>query len=421
MSDQDDKTVPTAPDEANAAETSAAPEAVEATDGRPSALADALGEDPDATVSDVTETPSADDASRDEVVSRDDAAVEPTAEPVTEPAGDVPTAGDAPAELAPVPADEPAASPAPADQPSDDARSTDEPSAAPAPADEPAADAPAAKSEPDYAALAAELDELEARHSAARGAEPAETGADAGAGAAGAAGAGAAGAGAAGAASSPWFERADETQTFRATEPEPPAVTASEPVAPAPAPQPVFVEAPEPPSKRGNRGAAGLIGLLAAIVFALLTFAVRIGFDALAGEVSFENLADASLAIVTSLTFWIPVIAFFLGFWVIGALINNGRWVAWVLLGFVVGLIAYAGHVLAPVIAGPFWWLTQSEGLALIEENLLTPFSIAAFIIGREVTVWFGGWAAKRGARMTTLNEEAQAEYERTLEAGPAA
>lgn len=416
MSDQDDKTVPTAPDEANAAETSAAPEAVEATDGRPSALADALGEDPDATVSDVTETPSADDASRDEVVSRDDAAVEPTAEPVTEPAGDVPTAGDAPAELAPVPADEPAASPAPADQPSDDARSTDEPSAAPAPADEPAADAPAAKSEPDYAALAAELDELEARHSAARGAEPAETGVDAAAGAAGAAGAGAAGA-----ASSPWFERADETQTFRATEPEPPAVTASEPVAPAPAPQPVFVEAPEPPSKRGNRGAAGLIGLLAAIVFALLTFAVRIGFDALAGEVSFENLADASLAIVTSLTFWIPVIAFFLGFWVIGALINNGRWVAWVLLGFVVGLIAYAGHVLAPVIAGPFWWLTQSEGLALIEENLLTPFSIAAFIIGREVTVWFGGWAAKRGARMTTLNEEAQAEYERTLEAGPAA
>jgi len=405
MSDQDDKTVPTAPDEANAAETSAAPEAIEATDGRPSALADALGEDPDATVSDVTETPSADDA-----------AVEPAAEP----------AGDAPAELAPVPADEPAASPASADEPSDDARSTDEPSAAaPAPADEPAADAPAAKSEPDYAALAAELDELEARHGAARGAEPAETGADAApAGAAGAgtaAAAGAAGAGAAGAASSPWFERADETQTFRATEPEPPAVTASEPVAPAPAPQPVFVEAPEPPSKRGNRGAAGLIGLLAAIVFALLTFAVRIGFDALAGEVSFENLADASLAIVSSLTFWIPVIAFFLGFWVIGALINNGRWVAWVLLGFVVGLIAYAGHVLAPVIAGPFWWLTQSEGLALIEENLLTPFSIAAFIIGREVTVWFGGWAAKRGARMTALNEEAQAEYERTLEAGPAA
>lgn len=386
MSDQDDKTVPTAPDEANAAETSAAPEAAEASpEGRPSALADALGEDPDAMVSDVSETPQTAAPLGDEPVAepaideREAASETQAADPAAVPAADAAPAADVSAEAAPAET--------------------------------------AGKAEPDYAALAAELDELEARHGAVRGAEPAPEAAPADAAAPAAA--------AAGATSSPWFERADETQTFRATEPEAPAVTASEPVAPvaapAPAPQPVFVEAPEPPTKRGNRGAAGLIGLVAAVVFAVLTFAVRIGFDALAGEVSFENIADASLAIVTSIAFWIPVVAFFLAFWLIGALINNGRWVAWVLLGFVVGLIAYAGHVFAPVIAGPFWWLTQSEGIALIEENLLTPFSIAAFIIGREVTIWFGGWASKRGARMTALNQEAQAEYEKTLEAGPAA
>lgn len=63
--------------------------------------------------------------------------------------------------------------------------------------------------------------------------------------------------------------------------------------------------------------------------------------------------------------------------------------------------------------------LTQSEALGMVEENLLAPLAIAAFVIGREVTVWFGGWAAKRGAKMTRLNAEAQAEYEKTLEAGP--
>lgn len=397
MSDQDDKTVPTAPDEANAAETPAPRDAEASPEGRPSALADALGEDPDASVSDVTETPQAAAPIGDE--------------PVAEPAADA-RAAESETQAA-----DPAAVPA-APAASEPASAAAEP--APAPAETPA-DAPAAKPEPDYAALAAELDELEARHGAVGGAEPAAPAEPSGA------ATGTAAAAAAGAGSSPWFERADETQTFRATEPEAaPAVTASEPVvapaaAPAPAPQPVFVEAPEPPTKRGNRGAVGLIGLVAAIVFALLTFAVRIGFGALEGDVSFDNIADASVAIATSWTFWIPVVAFFLAFWLIGALINNGRWVAWVLLGFFVGLVAYAGHVFAPVLAGPFWWLTQSEGIALIEENLLTPFSIAAFIIGREVTIWFGGWAAKRGARMNALNAEAQAEYDKTLEAGPAA
>lgn len=398
MSDKDDNTVPAPADEVYAADNSDAPEAAVASpDGRPSALADALGEDPDASVSDVSETPQTAAPLGDE----------PVAEAVT----------DERAAASETQAADPAAVPA-APAASERAADADDAPVADAPvADTPAADAPApaAKPEPDYAALAAELDELEARHGAVGGAEPAAPAEPA-----------AADALAAGAASSPWFERADETQTFRATEPEAPAVTASEPVVapaptPAPAPQPVFVEAPEPPAKRGNRGVAGLIGLVAAVVFAVLTFAVRIGFDALAGEVSFENIADASIAIATSLTFWIPVVAFFLAFWLIGALINNGRWVAWVLLGFFVGVLAYAGHVFAPVLAAPFWWLTQSEGMALIEENLLTPFSIAAFIIGREVTIWFGGWAAKRGERMTALNVEAQAEYEKTLEAGPAA
>ena len=55
----------------------------------------------------------------------------------------------------------------------------------------------------------------------------------------------------------------------------------------------------------------------------------------------------------------------------------------------------------------------------LIAEQLYAPLAIAAFIIGRELTIWFGAWAAARGKRVTELNIEAQREYERTLEAGP--
>ncbi|MDF2554827.1 MAG: hypothetical protein K0R60_722, partial [Microbacterium sp.] len=55
----------------------------------------------------------------------------------------------------------------------------------------------------------------------------------------------------------------------------------------------------------------------------------------------------------------------------------------------------------------------------LIEGQLFSPFAILAFVLGRELTIWFGAWVAKRGKRVTELNNEAQREYERTLEAGP--
>ncbi|WP_261167040.1 ABC transporter [Microbacterium sp. Marseille-Q6965] len=414
MSDaQGEKNTPTTgePIEERAAETPADARPVEApADERPSALSDAIGEDPDidgeATRAPVTAEGAAPQADAERAETPTEAAPAPAATTA--------------AESAPV---DTAAEPARADVAAD-AAATDEPAtraaarrSAPEDQTEPADDAPAAepapaaKPEPDYAALAAELDALEARHGAADGAAPAEPREPS-----------------TGASGSPWFERADETQTFRATEPEvSPAVTASEPAAettaaPAPAPQPVFVEAPEPPTKRGNRGAAGLIGLVAAVAFALLFFAAVAGYVALTdGFASVDELTTFAIETATSVTFWIPVVAFFLAFWLLGAIVNRARWAAWVLLGFFVAVIVYVAQVLAPVIAGPFWMVTPGEAADLIREGALTPLSVAAFVIAREVTIWFGAWAARRGAKMNRLNAEAQEEYERTLEAGPSA
>lgn len=280
-----------------------------------------------------------------------------------------------------------------------------------------AADAPAA-GEPDYAALAAELDELENRGATtALPTRAADAPRDE--------------AGQPARKPDPWFEPADTTQTFTASDayeapPAAPAITASEPVSPEhaePAPPaaqlPIFVQAPEPPRLKGNRGASGAIGILAALVFAVLYFGATLGSRALLGQVTMDNIADASLELLTSFELWVPVVIFFLGFWLLGVIVNRARWAAWVLLGLFVGVIAYAGHIVGQLVQAPFWRLARSEGLQLVEEQLLAPLAIAAFVFGREITIWFGAWAARRGARVSERNAEAQAEYERTLEAGP--
>jgi len=198
-------------------------------------------------------------------------------------------------------------------------------------------------------------------------------------------------------------------------------VVPSEPLVAAAAaqPQPIFVQAPEPPRDRGNRGTAGAIGLLATLVFAVLYLGAALGLGAIAGDVTGENIGQTAIAPLTTWGYWTPVVVFFLGFWLLGAIINRGRWGLWVVFGIIVGVIAYAGHILGQLFEAPFWKLSASQGGDLVGEQLLAPLAIAAFVFARELTIWFGAWVARSGARKTELNAEAQREYERTLEAGP--
>lgn len=205
-----------------------------------------------------------------------------------------------------------------------------------------------------------------------------------------------------------------------------PVVTPSEPVAEQPtvavapiAPQPIFVQAPEAPRPRGNRAAAGAIGLVAALSFAVLYLAVWLGLAALSGELTTANVSEIALAAAASWTLWVPVAVFFISFWLLGAIINRGRWGSWVIFGLLVGFASWGGYLLGVLFQEQFWNITASQGAELMENHILAPGAIAAFIIGRELTVWFGAWAASRGKRVTELNIEAQREYERTLEAGP--
>ncbi|RLK48055.1 ABC transporter [Microbacterium telephonicum] len=198
------------------------------------------------------------------------------------------------------------------------------------------------------------------------------------------------------------------------------AVTASEPTVVAPAaPQPIFVQAPEAPRPRGNRGAVGAIGLLAALSFGVLYLIAALVIRVVDGDVTATNLATEAVSALTSWWFWVPVAVFFLAFWLLGAIINRGRWGAWVIFGLLVGLAAYGGHLLGQLFQAQFWTLTARQGAELVEGQLFAPLAIVAFVLGREITIWFGAWAAARGKRVTELNVEARREYERTLEAGP--
>ncbi|WP_396642340.1 ABC transporter [Microbacterium sp.] len=212
----------------------------------------------------------------------------------------------------------------------------------------------------------------------------------------------------------------------------PPApVTPSEPatdarVAPAAAapaafasPQPIFVQAPEPPRPRGNRAAAGLIGLLAAVSFAVLYLAAALAIGLIDRSLTFDTVVDFAIDALTSWWLWITTAVFFIGFWLLGAIINRGRWAHWVVWGLLIGFVAYGAHVVGQLFQAPFWQLTRSEGADLVEAQLVAPLAFAAFVIGRELTIWFGAWVAARGRRVSELNLEAQREYERTLEAGP--
>ncbi|MBF4561381.1 ABC transporter [Microbacterium sp. VKM Ac-2870] len=207
-----------------------------------------------------------------------------------------------------------------------------------------------------------------------------------------------------------------DAETVAVAEPVVPVVPV---VAPAPAPQPIFVQAPEPPRLRGNRGAAGAIGLLAAVVFGVLYLGAALALKAVSGEVTGANVGTAALAAVQSWWLWVPVVVFFIGFWLLGAIINRGRWGHWVIFGLLVGVVAYLGHLLGQLFQAPFWTLTARQGADLVHDQLLAPLAIVAFVLGRELTIWFGAWVAARGKRITEINDEAQREYERTLEAGP--
>ena len=183
--------------------------------------------------------------------------------------------------------------------------------------------------------------------------------------------------------------------------------------------QPIFVQAPLPPRSRGNRGVGALIGLLAAASFAALYLGAYLGFGLISGDITTATLGAAAQGALTSAWLWVTTAVFYLALLIFVAVANRARWGYYVIFGLLVGLASYGGHLLGQLFQAPFWSLTAAQGVTLVEGQLVAPLAFVAFVIGRELTIWFGAWIAMHGRRATEYNREALLEYERTLEAGP--
>lgn len=209
-----------------------------------------------------------------------------------------------------------------------------------------------------------------------------------------------------------------ESTTAHTTEPtiEPTAepvtsVTESVPAAAPASPTVVFVQAPQPPKKRGARGVGALVALLGAGLFAA-AYALLV---LLIGIIEPRYGVTGAIETIGSVIYWVPVLVFFLAYLLLIVIVNRAGWWAHVLGGFIVAVLVWVGFVGAAIIAAGAFGAPASQVGAVVLQQLTNPLGFAAAIAAREVPIWVGGLVAKRGRTARARNAANRAAYEQEL------
>lgn len=189
---------------------------------------------------------------------------------------------------------------------------------------------------------------------------------------------------------------------------EPTANIAPQPVAP------IFIQRPEPPKKRSNRGFGILIALVGTVVFAVL-WAAAVVLIGLAIAPSDEIFADLLEYFTRQLSGWAPIVAFFVGMVVLIQIVNRSRWWTYILGGLFVAALVYFVYIGAGLVDARYWERNTAEVDTFLRTVWLNPFAVVAAILAREMSIWTGAWLAARGRRLKARNAEAQADYEQQL------
>jgi hypothetical protein len=195
------------------------------------------------------------------------------------------------------------------------------------------------------------------------------------------------------------------------------AAPAAGPGASASGPQPVtpiYLQRPEPPKKKSNRGVGILIALVGTLAFAVLWAAAVL----IVGSVltpSDEFLPSLIQFFTGGLRGWVPVVAFFIGMVVLIQLLNRARWWAYILGGLFVAVFVYFVYIGAGLVDAQYWTRNSNELAILLRSAWVNPFAVLAGLIAREISVWTGAWLAGRGRRLKARNAEAQADYEQQV------
>lgn len=197
----------------------------------------------------------------------------------------------------------------------------------------------------------------------------------------------------------------------RVPEPVPYAATAA-------AATPMYVTAPTPPKRRGNRLMGILIDVVATVAYAVVFAAVALGLFALREPRTALALWERYLQ---TAGFWVPVVVFFLAYALLIAIVNRGGWWAHVVGSFFVGAVVYFGYLGGALLTVQAWTMSLNEANQFVGTLWTNPLTIASAVVAREAALWFGAWIAARGRRVRAANLEAQRDYERRVAAGPTA
>lgn len=191
-----------------------------------------------------------------------------------------------------------------------------------------------------------------------------------------------------------------------------PEPAAAPPIAPQPV-APIFLQRPEPPKRKSNRGFGILIALVGTALFAVLWAAAVVGVGALLAPGS--EFIPALIQFSTHSTAWAPVVAFFIGMVVLIQIINRARWWAYILGGLFVAVFVYLVYIGAALIDNGYLQKNPGERQILLTQVWVAPFAVLAGVIAREVSIWTGAWLAARGRKLKARNAEAQADYEQQV------
>jgi hypothetical protein len=188
-----------------------------------------------------------------------------------------------------------------------------------------------------------------------------------------------------------------------------PATTplATAPIAspPAPEPQIVYVTAPHPPKKEGNRGAGVAIAALSSAVYAVLLAVVVIAL--------FQWLKPGtSLEVLAQLGFYVPVIFFAIGFIVLVLIVNRGGWWAYIVGSVIVALFVYFGATGYILLTQGILVDTPDIAAAKYSVALTSPVVIASALLAREVALWGGAIISRIGKRVKDRNVETRAKFD---------
>lgn len=174
-----------------------------------------------------------------------------------------------------------------------------------------------------------------------------------------------------------------------------------------------YANTPEPPTFKSNRGIGVLIAVLGGVGFAVLLAGIIAAL--LAPSLSPSQFSVSIVEYLLSLAYLVPVGTFVVVLILLVLIVNRAGWWAYVLGGFIVGVLVWAAAVAGMILSPDLSGFTRQEGILNVTQIMLFPIPILAGVAAREVTVWFGAWIGARGRKIRAQNALALEEYEIAL------